>query len=50
MIGGTDYLLKTISSEDVERLPPIDTIGSEACNGLEMPDSEVRVHCKEGGG
>ena len=28
----------------------MDTIGSAACNGFEMPDSEVRVQCKEGGG
>ena len=43
-------LLKTISSEDVERFPPIETIGSAACNGFETPDSEVRLHCKVGGG
>ena len=42
--------MKTISSEDVERLPPMDTIGSAASKGFEMPDSEVMLHCKEGGG
>ena len=49
-IGGWIHLLKTISSEDVERLPPMDTIGSEASKGFETPDSEVMLHCKDGGG
>ena len=45
------HLLKTISSEDVERFPPMETIGSAAaCNGFETPDSEVIIHCNVGGG